>query len=104
MVSLFLALTLYPDVRKQAQAELDCVLGSDRLPTFDDRQRLPYIDALCKELLRWRVVVPLVSSSKDKENTKKYGKYEVKRHMSTKTYSSRVGRRADAFRASRCRT
>jgi cytochrome P450 len=59
MLSLFLALIQYPDVRKRAQAELDNVLGRDRLPTFDDRQRLPYIDALCKELLRWRMVVPL---------------------------------------------
>ena len=59
MVSMFLALTLYPDVRKRAQAELDSVLGRDRLPTFDDRQRLPYLDAFCKELLRWRMVIPL---------------------------------------------
>lgn len=59
MVSLFLALTLYPDVKKRAQRELDSVLGRDRLPTFDDRPRLPYIDALCKEVLRWRMVVPL---------------------------------------------
>jgi cytochrome P450 len=59
MVSLFLALTLYPDVQKRAQRELDSVLGRDRLPTFDDRPRLPYIDALCKEVLRWRMVVPL---------------------------------------------
>jgi cytochrome P450 len=59
MVSMFLALTLYPDVRKRAQAELDSVLGRDRLPTFDDRQRLPYLDAFCKELLRRRMVIPL---------------------------------------------
>ena len=59
MVSLFLALTQYPEVRRRAQRELDTVLGRDRLPTFEDRPRLPYIDALCKEVLRWRMVVPL---------------------------------------------
>jgi cytochrome P450 len=59
MLSLFLALTLYPDVQKRAQAELDSVLGRDRLPTFDDKPRLPYIDAMFKELMRWRMVVPL---------------------------------------------
>jgi cytochrome P450 len=59
MLSLFLALTLYPDVQKRAQAELDSVLGRDRLPTFDDKLRLPYIDAMFKELMRWRMVVPL---------------------------------------------
>jgi cytochrome P450 len=59
MQSLFLALTLYPNVRRRAQQELDSVLGRDRLPTFEDRPRLPYIDAMCKEVLRWRMVIPL---------------------------------------------
>jgi cytochrome P450 len=59
MVSLFLALTQYPEVQRRAQRELDSVLGRDRLPTFEDRPRLPYLDALCKEVLRWRMVVPL---------------------------------------------
>jgi cytochrome P450 len=57
--SLFLALVLYPEVQKRAQAELDTVVTRDRLPTFDDRPRLPYIDALCGELLRWQMVTPL---------------------------------------------
>jgi len=59
MVALFLALTQYPEVQRRAQRELDSVLGRDRLPTFEDRPRLPYLDALCKEVLRWRMVVPL---------------------------------------------
>jgi hypothetical protein len=54
----FLALTLFPHVQRRAQAELDAVVGRDRLPTFDDRPRLPYIEALCKELMRWQVVSP----------------------------------------------
>ena len=57
--SLFLALTLYPDVLKKAQAEIDAVIGSDRLPNFADRDSLPYIEALVKEVLRWNAVVPL---------------------------------------------
>ncbi|KAI0253712.1 cytochrome P450 [Lactifluus subvellereus] len=56
---LFLALILYPEVQKRAQAELDSVVSRDRLPTFDDRPRLPYIEAVCKELLRWGVVLPI---------------------------------------------
>jgi len=59
LMSLFLALTLYPEVQKRAQAELDSVIGRDRLPTFDDRPQLPYIDAMCKEVLRWRPAIPL---------------------------------------------
>ncbi|KAH9976345.1 cytochrome P450 [Lactifluus volemus] len=58
VASLFLALVLYPDVQKRAQAELDSVLARDRLPGFEDRPRLPYINALCRELLRWRIVAP----------------------------------------------
>jgi hypothetical protein len=59
MYSLFLALVLFPQVQRRAQAELDVVIGRDRLPTFDDRPRLPYIEALCKELLRWQMVTPM---------------------------------------------
>ena len=58
MYSLFLALVLFPQVQKRAQAELEVVIGRDRLPTFDDRPRLPYIGALCKELMRWQMVTP----------------------------------------------
>jgi Cytochrome P450 len=59
MYSLFLALVLFPQVQRRAQAELDVVIGRDRLPTFDDRPRLPYIEALCKELMRWQMVTPM---------------------------------------------
>jgi len=31
----------------------------ERLPTFEDRPRLPFVDAICKEVKRWRPVVPL---------------------------------------------
>ena len=62
--SLFLALVLYPEVQKRAQAELDAVIARDRLPTFDDRPRLPYINAMCRELMRWQMVTPLGASSR----------------------------------------
>lgn len=51
-----LAAVLYPSVMQEAQAELDSVVGSERLPTFDDRENLPYIEAIVKEVLRWRPV------------------------------------------------
>jgi hypothetical protein len=59
MYSFFLALALFPQVQRRAQAEVDVVVGRDRLPTFDDRPRLSYITALCKELLRWQMVTPI---------------------------------------------
>ena len=59
MHSLFMGLVLYPQVQRRAQAELDAVIGRDRLPTFDDRPRLPYIEAFCKELMRWKMATPM---------------------------------------------
>jgi len=55
----FLAMAMYPEVQKKAQAEIDAVIGSDRLPSFSDRITLPYIDAMTKESMRWQLVVPL---------------------------------------------
>jgi len=55
----FLALALFPQVQRRAQAELDLVVGRDRLPTLNDRPRLPYIEAFCKELMRWQMVTPM---------------------------------------------
>ena len=36
-------MSLYPEVQKKAQEELDRVIGRDRLPELDDRDSLPYI-------------------------------------------------------------
>ena len=52
-------MALYPDVQSKAQAELDTVVGTGRLPEFEDRQSLPYIEAIMMETLRWRPAVPL---------------------------------------------
>lgn len=51
-------MSLYPDVLKTAQAELDAVVES-RLPDYGDRDKLPYVNAIIKEALRWHVVLPL---------------------------------------------
>ncbi|KAG2087118.1 cytochrome P450 [Suillus discolor] len=54
-----LAMVLYPDVQKRAQAEIDSVVGRERLPTFEDRASLPYIEAVVRETFRWQPVAPL---------------------------------------------
>ncbi|KAF8623889.1 hypothetical protein AX15_006144 [Amanita polypyramis BW_CC] len=51
-------MVLYPDIQKQAQAEIDAVIGNDRLPTIEDRGKLPYVSALAMEVLRWHIVAP----------------------------------------------
>ncbi|KAJ4478123.1 cytochrome P450 [Lentinula aciculospora] len=53
------AMILYPETQRIAQVELDCIVGPDRLPSFDDYNNLPYIRAIVKEILRWRGVVSL---------------------------------------------
>ena len=47
--TLFLAMALYPDVQKKAQAEIDAVVGPNRLPDFHNHPSLPYINAVVKE-------------------------------------------------------
>ncbi|KAI0350845.1 O-methylsterigmatocystin oxidoreductase [Trametes cingulata] len=55
----FLAMAQFPEAQKKAQAELDAVVGPDRLPDFSDRDSLPYVNALIKEVFRWHSIVPL---------------------------------------------
>ncbi|KII91350.1 hypothetical protein PLICRDRAFT_173216 [Plicaturopsis crispa FD-325 SS-3] len=72
VASLILAMTLYPEVQRRAQTELDAVLGPIdeagenprtkrhyRLPTLADRERLPYTNAIVLEVWRWNPSAPL---------------------------------------------
>jgi cytochrome P450 len=52
-------MALHPNVQKRAQEEIDRIVGRDRMPTIDDRPSLPYVEALCREVLRWRPSGPL---------------------------------------------
>ncbi|KAG2126531.1 cytochrome P450 [Suillus clintonianus] len=54
-----LAMVLYPDVQRRAQAEIDLVIGRDRLPTFEDRASLPYVESILRETFRWQPILPL---------------------------------------------
>lgn len=49
----FLAMTLNQDVCKKAQREIDEQIGGDRLIEHRDRENLPYITCLVKEVLRY---------------------------------------------------
>ena len=51
-------MAIYPAIQKEAQAQLADVVGSDRLPDYDDLQNLPYIRALVMETMRWLPVLP----------------------------------------------
>ena len=52
-------MVLHPHVQARAQADVDGIVGRDRLPTFDDCDALPYVQAVVREVLRWRPVLPL---------------------------------------------
>ncbi|KAF9464583.1 cytochrome P450 [Collybia nuda] len=57
--SFFLAMTVQTSHQKIAHAEIDSVVGQDRLPTLADRARLPYFEALLTEVLRTHQFIPL---------------------------------------------
>ncbi|THU92637.1 cytochrome P450 [Dendrothele bispora CBS 962.96] len=59
VLSIIVALVCYPEVQKKAQAELDMVVGQERLPDFSDRKRLPYIECILKETQRMWPSLPL---------------------------------------------
>lgn len=52
-------MALHPKVQEKAREEIHRVVGTNRLPTIDDKESLPYINALLLEVLRWHPVAPL---------------------------------------------
>ena len=56
-----LAMIAYPETQSRAHAEIDAVVGRERLPTFADYPRLPYVRAMVKEILRWKPATPLAA-------------------------------------------
>ncbi|KAG8742021.1 hypothetical protein FRC10_002097 [Ceratobasidium sp. 414] len=55
----FVAMLLFPEAQRTAQAEIDTIIGSERLPVMEDRSQLPYIERLIKEVIRWRPILPI---------------------------------------------
>ncbi|KAH7905082.1 cytochrome P450 [Hygrophoropsis aurantiaca] len=54
-----LATVLHPEVQERAWLSIQSMIGTTRLPNFDDRASLPYIDALLRETLRWYPIIPI---------------------------------------------
>ncbi|CCM04551.1 uncharacterized protein FIBRA_06732 [Fibroporia radiculosa] len=59
LLSFVLAIVLHPDVLLKAQAETDRVIGNGRLPDYEDRNSLPYLECMLREIYRWNPPVPL---------------------------------------------
>ncbi|XP_041035084.1 cytochrome P450 2F2-like [Carcharodon carcharias] len=49
----------FPDVQKKIQREIDEVIGSERTPAFDDREKMPYTNAAIHEVQRYSNIIPL---------------------------------------------
>lgn len=54
-----LNLIMNPEVLKKAQAEIDAVVGLNRLPDFEDRSNLRYTDYIVEEAFRWAPLSPV---------------------------------------------
>ncbi|KAF8880394.1 cytochrome P450 [Infundibulicybe gibba] len=59
VMTFFYAMAINPDVQQKAQEEIDTVIGNERLPEPRDRPSLRYVEALFREVMRWRPVFPL---------------------------------------------
>jgi cytochrome P450 len=59
VISFFLAMVVHPEVQKKGQAEIDRVIGHDRLPEMTDKDDLPYVNAIIQECYRWLPVLPM---------------------------------------------
>lgn len=59
LIVFILNMILHPEVQTKAQRIIDEVVGRSRLPNFQDRPHLPYIDYIVQETLRWCPVSPI---------------------------------------------
>src|SRR5258708_10955454 len=59
VMTFVVATLIRPEIQKMAQEELDAVTMRERLPTLEDRPKLPFVDAICKEVTRWSPIAPL---------------------------------------------
>ncbi|KAI0812768.1 cytochrome P450 [Irpex lacteus] len=59
LTNCILALLHSPAILQKAHAELDAVIGRGRVPCYEDKEKLPYIQTMARETLRWRPPAPL---------------------------------------------
>lgn len=50
---------VHPEIQRKAQQELDEIVGPTRLPSYEDHDSLPYVQAIVLESMRWLPTAPL---------------------------------------------
>ncbi|KAI0199291.1 cytochrome P450 2D18 [Astrocystis sublimbata] len=58
ILTLAQAMALHPQIQTDIHAHIDSVTGENKLPTWGDYERLPYVSMVVKELHRWRPPAP----------------------------------------------
>ncbi|XP_003472957.2 cytochrome P450 1B1 [Cavia porcellus] len=72
---LLILFTRYPDVQARVQAELDQVVGRDRLPCMNDQPNLPYVMAFLYEAMRFSSFLPVTIPHATTDNAFVLGYY-----------------------------
>ncbi|KAL4250967.1 cytochrome P450 family protein [Abortiporus biennis] len=57
ITTFFLAILRHPEVLQKLQQEMDRAVGKERLPDYEDRQSLPYLEASLLELYRYHTAL-----------------------------------------------
>ena len=68
---LLLIMLYFPEVQRKCQEELDANIG-EKTPELADREKLPYIEAVIHESLRFRTVAPMGALHVTEKNTTLY--------------------------------
>ncbi|KAK1215347.1 hypothetical protein PQX77_022053 [Marasmius sp. AFHP31] len=69
IVSFVMFMLWHPRILEKAREEIDRVVGETRLPTYEDEDKLPYIAAIIKEVLRCRPPFPVGAPHRSTEDT-----------------------------------
>ncbi|KAJ7660066.1 cytochrome P450 [Mycena rosella] len=59
LLSLVLILGLYLEYQERARQEIEFVVGTTRIPELEDFKKMPFLDALIKEVIRIRPAFPI---------------------------------------------